>query len=337
MLDSIQLSFYLIEMDIPLHTLTIEQLKLLADPRRMQILRQLMAGPDTLTGLAQTIGQSPAWVQHHVKTLESAGLVELDEVRQTGKIREKFYRAQARVILLQEIVLPESRHPTIVFFGSHDLALEMISGHIADHLTLLSLPVGSLDGLANLRQGLCQLSGAHLLDASGEYNTPFIRRFFPDRPMRVITLAHRTQGLMLSRGNPMGVEDLSDLERAGLRFINRNPGSGTRLWLDQELRRLGILPETIRGYEQTVSTHTACAQAIHRGTADTALGLQAASQQFGLDFIPLFEERYDLVLPREQENALTPLIDHLQSAAFRQSTSKLIGYTTTHSGEHIPV
>ncbi|MBN1453366.1 MAG: ArsR family transcriptional regulator [Anaerolineales bacterium] len=312
-----------------------EQIKLLSDSRRLQILRLLMASPASLTQLAKTLHQSPAWVRHHILALESANLIELSEVRITGKVTEKFYRAKAGAFLLQELILPEGGKPAIVFSGSHDLALEKISAQIADHLTLLTLPVGSLDGLVNLRQGLCQISGAHLLDKSGEYNAPFVRHLFPDRAMDMVTLAYRTQGLMLTPGNSKGVRGASDLNQAGLRFINRNPGSGTRLWLDGELERLGIPPETIDGYQRVVNTHTECARAIASGEADVALGLQASARQYNLDFIPLFEERYDLVLPREQEDILAPLLEHIQTAAFRRDLNTLTGYNTSHSGEQI--
>jgi putative molybdopterin biosynthesis protein len=312
-----------------------EQIKLLSDSRRLQILRLLMAEATTLTQLAKMLNQSPAWVRHHILALESANLIELAEVRTSGKVTEKFYRAKAGAFLLQELILPEGGQPTVVFSGSHDLALEKISEQIADHLTLLTLPVGSLDGLVNLRQGLCQISGAHLLDKSGEYNAPFVRHLFPDRSMDMVTLAYRTQGLIVAAGNPKGVRSASDLAQSGLRFINRNPGSGTRLWLDGELERLGILPESIDGYETIVNTHTECARAIASGQADAALGLQTSALQFNLDFIPLFEERYDLVLPQEQENVLAPLLDYIQTSTFRQETSTLSGYTTTHSGEQI--
>ena len=312
-----------------------EQIKLLSDSRRLHILRLLMASQASLTQLARALGQSPAWVRHHILALESANLIELAEVRITGKITEKFYRARAGAFLLQELILPEGGKPAVVFSGSHDLALEMISEQIADHLTLLTLPVGSLDGLVNLRQGLCQISGAHLLDKSGEYNAPFVRHLFPDRSMDLVTLAYRTQGLLLAPGNPKGVRSAADLAQAGLRFINRNPGSGTRLWLDGELAKLGISPEMVEGYEHVVNTHTECARAIANGQADAALGLQASALQFNLDFIPLFEERYDFVLPCEQEDSLAPLLEHIQTAAFRRQVASLTGYNTTHSGEQI--
>jgi len=197
------------------------------------------------------------------------------------------------------------------------------------------MPVGSLDGLVNLRQGLCQISGSHLLDASGEYNTPFVRHLFPDRDVEVITLAYRTQGLMLASENPKSIKKISDIAKPNIRFVNRNAGSGTRLWFDVEIRRLKIPPEKINGYDEVVKTHSDAASAVQSGRADAALGLQAAAHQHGLDFIPLFEERYDLVLPRENEKTLSPLLDYLQTANFRTELNVLTGYNSAHSGEQI--
>ncbi|MCQ3937430.1 MAG: hypothetical protein DPW18_10345 [Chloroflexi bacterium] len=312
-----------------------DKIKLLADSRRMDILRLLMASPATLTLLARTLKQSPAWVRHHILALESAGLVEMSETRRTGKVTEKFYHAKGDAFLLQEIILPKSRHPSVIFSGSHDLALEEIADRLAKHLNLLSLPVGSLDGLVNLRQGLCQISGSHLLDENGEYNTPFVKHFFPDRKVEIVTLAHRTQGLILAAGNKKGIKKLADLARSEVRFVNRNPGSGTRLWLDAELRRQNIPAGHINGYDKSVKTHSEAAALIETGKADASLGLQAAAHRHGLDFIPLFEERYDLVLPREQEKILNPLLDFIQSADFRVMLGSLTGYNARHSGEQV--
>jgi putative molybdopterin biosynthesis protein len=312
-----------------------DKIKQLADPRRMDILRLLMASPATLTHLARTLKQSPAWVRHHILTLLSADLVEVAEIRKTGKVTEKYYRAKAGAFLLQEIVLPKSRKPALIFSGSHDLAIEGIAEHLSKHVTLLSLPVGSLDGLVNLRQGLCQISGSHLLDDSGEYNTPFVRHLFPDRDVELVTLAYRTQGLLLAPGNPKEIKKISDLARPNIKIVNRNAGSGTRLWLDRELKHLGIPIDKVRGYENVVKTHSEAASAIESGKADAGLGLQAAAHQHDLDFIPLFEERYDLVLPREQEETLNPILDYIQTADFRHALDSLTGYNTTHSGEQI--
>ena len=310
-------------------------IKLLADSRRMDILRILMASPATLTSLARTLKQSPAWIRHHILALESAGLVKVSEIRKTGRVTEKFYRAKSDALLLQEMILPKTKKPALIFSGSHDLGLEAIADHLEKHVTLLSMPVGSLDGLVNLRQGLCQISGSHLLDESGEYNTPFVRHLFPDRDVEIVTLAHRTQGLMFVNGNPKEVRKITDIAKPGVRFVNRNPGSGTRLWLDEELRKLKIPVEKINGYNKAVKTHTEAAGLISANEADAALGLQAAAHQHGLDFIPLFEERYDLVLPRENEKTLLPLLDYLQTATFRTELNALTGYNSTHSGEQI--
>jgi putative molybdopterin biosynthesis protein len=314
---------------------TFDQIKLLADSRRMAILRLLMASPSTLTQLAHILGQSPAWIRHHIKLLESANLVEIAEIRTTGTVTEKYYRAKAGALLLQELILPKGKKPAVIFSGSHDLALELAASSLSKFANVLSLPVGSLDGLVNLRQGLCHLSGAHLLDENGEYNTPYIRRFFPDRDMKVITLANRTQGLMFQARNPKKITKVSDLANSSIRFVNRNPGSGTRLWLDNELKRVGIPSDAIRGYDRVVNTHSEAAALIANGKADAALGLQAAAGQHSLGFIPLFEERYDLILPREQQKPLAPLLDYLQTGDFRRETASLTGYATTHSGEQI--
>ena len=313
-----------------------DKLKLLADTRRMDILRLLMAAPATLTHLARNLKRSPAWIRHHLLTLESADLVEVSEIRKTGKVTEKYYRAKADALFLQEVILPKTKKPAVIFSGSHDLAIEGIAEHLEKHVTLLSLPVGSLDGLVNLRQGLCQISGSHLLDETGEYNTPFIRHLFPDRSMEVITLAYRTQGLMLARGNPKGIKQVADIARPNIRFVNRNPGSGTRLWFDAELKKLKIPTDKINGYDKVLKTHTEAAALISTNKADAALGLQAAAHQHGLDFIPLFEERYDLVLPRENQKTLMPVLDYIQTAGFRNSLAALTGYNSAHSGEQIP-
>lgn len=319
----------------PLHGF--EQLKLLADANRMSILRLLMAEQATLTQLGAVLGESPAWVRHHVKILESAGLVQMIEVRVTAGITEKYYKARASALLLQELILPKTGKPIIIFSGSHDTAIEHIANQLTKHVSILTLPVGSLDGLVNLRQGLCHVAGSHLLDQGGEYNTPFVRHLFPDRPVELVTLAYRTQGLIVKAGNPKGITSLADLARQDVSFINRNPGSGTRLWLEKELTRIHLPFDLILGYQKFVSTHSDSARAVQSGVADAAIGIQAAAWEAQLDFIPLFEERYDLVFQNEQTQLVGPLIDHLQTASFRRELNSLTGYNTTHSGEQIPI
>lgn len=310
------------------------QLRLLADPRRMRILRLLMSGPATLTQLAAVLRHSPARVRHHLLALEKAGLVEPAGSRLENGHLMKFYRARAQAFLLQKMVLPQGRKPVLLFAGSDEPALDLVAAHLEKHLSLLRLPVGSLDGLIHLRQGLCHLSGSHLVDESGEYNTPFLRHLFPDRRIGLVTLLQRTQGWMLAPGNPKGLRGAEDLARPGIRLANRNAGSGTRLWIDRELRRLGIDSARVGGYGREFSTHEEAAAQVRMGAADLSLGLQSAAQAQGLDFTPLFEERYDLVYPSGDESAVR-ILDYIQTKAFRLSLARRIGYNPARTGQQI--
>ncbi|MGB9669351.1 MAG: substrate-binding domain-containing protein, partial [Anaerolineales bacterium] len=234
----------------------LEAIKALSDDHRTILLRQLMAKPATLTQLADWLGHSPAWIRHHLLVLQNAGLVKQVEIRKRGRVTEKFYRANAAAYLIQQWVLPKSDRPMLIFCGSHDLALERLAELVSKHLQLIVLAVGSLNGLINLRQGVCQVAGTHIFDShSGEYNIPTLQTLFPDRSLRVITLAKRVQGLMVAAGNPKGVRGVEDLIRTDIRIVNRNEGSGTRLWFDAELKRLGIAPPNISGYDRQLYTH----------------------------------------------------------------------------------
>jgi len=311
------------------------QIKLLSDARRVAILRLLMTSPATLSQLALTLKQSPAWVRHHILALRSADLIEMVEIRKTGRVTEKYYQAKAGAFLLQQLVVPKTKKPALVFSGSNDLALESIAHHLGKHFHLLNFPIGSLDGLVYLRQGLCQFSGSHILDENGEYNASTVRHLFPDREVEMVTLAYRIQGLIVRPGNPKSFKRIQDIARSGMRFVNRNPGSGTRLWFDAELKRLKMDTKQIKGYDQIAKTHSESAAMIEQDLADVTLGLQAAAHQHHLDFIPLYEERYDLVVPHENEEFISPLLDYLQTAAFRNELNSLTGYNSAHSGEQI--
>jgi molybdate-binding protein/DNA-binding HxlR family transcriptional regulator len=317
------------------HLRSLEKIKVLADPRRLAVLRLLMRRPATLTQLAAQMSRSPAWIRHHIMTLESAGLVSLESVRTTGRITEKYYTPVASGLLLEELILPVVQPPIRVFCGSHDMALQDAAERLGPRQQILAMYTGSLNGLVYLRQGVCHVVGAHLLDTNGEYNTPYVRHFFPDRSVTLLTLAYRTQGLMTAPGNPESIQGVQDLVRPGVRFVNRNAGSGTRIHLDRELHAAGVPSSSIRGYEVEVNTHTEAARRIQNGVADAAIGLEAAAYQHGLNFLPWFDERYDLILLHESEDDLLPLLDYVQSAEYRQRTSSLAGYSTAHSGEQI--
>jgi putative molybdopterin biosynthesis protein len=317
-----------------------DQLKTVADSQRLALLRRLMAGPASLTELGQHFGETPAHLRHHLKALEEVGLVALDSTRPVRGFIEKRYRATAEAYLIRLAILPEvpPRRQAIVL-GSNDSAARVLAESLSRpgaRVQVQVLALDSLNGLISLQQGLCHLAGCHLLDAaSGEYNTAYISRLFPGQTMAVVRLAQRAVGFMVKAGNPLRLRALPDLLRPDVRFVNRERGSGTRLWLDAALRQAGLPASAIRGYGTELSTHAAVAQAVRRGSADVGLGIAAvAEQQIGLDFVPLFEEPYDLVLPKESlaEPAYQALFDHLCSADFRRSITGLTGYDANASG-----
>ncbi len=323
---------------------TIEKVKAMADARRLPILQKLMAGPATVSQLGRAFGRHPAWIRHHVKQLEEVGLVRLASERPVRGFTEKYYQAVASAFAINFMVMPAmSEEQTVVALGSHDLALDLLSRRLHKDRSvpdMLSFALGSLDGLIALQQGIGHLAGSHLLDAeSNEFNRPYVRHLFPGRQMVLITLAHRQQGLIVAPGNPLEIREIADLSRAGVRLVNRNRGSGTRLWLDQQLRRRAIPTEALRGYDHEVSTHTEVAEAVQSGRADAGVGLLAAARMFGLEFIPLFQERYDLVIPQEHYESplLRPLLDLVQDGRFRHEVEGLGGYEVSHTGDEMRI
>ncbi len=227
----------------------------------------------------------------------------------------------------------------LAFAGSHDLALEALwaQARRADPGLALSVSyVGSLDGLLALLHGEALLAGAHILDeASGEYNLPILQRLFVGQPLRVVTLAEREQGLIVGPGNPLGISRLEDLARPGVRFSNRQLGSGTRTLLDYHLRRAQVDPQDIAGYGTTAPTHMAVAAAVAEGRADAGLGLVAAARAYGLGFVPLARERYDLVVPEAARDCaqVSLLLGIMARPEFRAMVEELGGYDTSQTGE----
>ncbi|CAM3308042.1 molybdopterin biosynthesis protein [Kibdelosporangium persicum] len=230
---------------------------------------------------------------------------------------------------------------TIVAIGSHDLVLDLAASALraADPLiTLASSNVGSLGGLVALRDGLCHIAGSHLLDpATGEYTLPYVDRLLDGSGIAVIRLVHRDQGLLVAPGNPLGLKGIDDLTRPGLRYVNRQRGAGTRALLDYELSRREIDPSTIPGYSREEHTHLAVAAAVSAGRADTGMGILAAARAFNLDFVPVAQEPYDLVLRADDLSGdlLAPLWDLLASPDFRAQVEALGGYSCAETGQRI--
>ncbi len=227
---------------------------------------------------------------------------------------------------------------TLVIVGSHDVTLDILGDHIrrrAPEVLVSASNVGSLAGLIAIREGRCHLGGTHLLDAqTGEYNVSDVKRHLRGRRVRLVTLAHREQGLMVGPGNPESISGLADLARDGIVFVNRQAGSGTRVLLDFHLGTLGIDPARIQGYDQEEYTHMAVAVQVLSGGAHAGLGIRAAANALGLDFVPVATERYDLCIPVDflDDPRIRALLETLGSERFRKAVTELGGYDVTDMG-----
>lgn len=228
---------------------------------------------------------------------------------------------------------------TIVILGSHDLTIDLIAQFLSTRsLHLASANLGSLGGLIALRREEAHLAGSHLLDPeSGEYNLRYIREYLPGIAVVVLALVHRQQGLILPPGNPKNIQGLEDFAREEISFVNRQRGAGTRILLDYHLKQLGISAEQIHGYEREEYTHMTVSAAVASGRVDCGLGIHAAAYSLGLDFLPLFQERYDLVIPKEhyESSLLQPLLEILHESEFRDAVRALPGYDISLMGVEI--
>jgi putative molybdopterin biosynthesis protein len=227
---------------------------------------------------------------------------------------------------------------TVVAIGSHDLALDLLSNALARRspgASLASANVGSLGGLLALARAEAHLAGTHLLDEqTGAYNVSYIQRHLAGQSVVLVHLAGRVQGLIVPPGNPRGLSGLVDLVNPEVLFVNRQRGSGTRVLLDYELKKLGVQPDQVRGYDREEYTHLAVAADVASGAADVGLGILAAARALGLDFVPLFNEQYQLVIPREhyESDLLAPLLEIIRGPEFRAEVDGLGGYDVTDMG-----
>lgn len=254
-----------------------------------------------------------------------------------GEIEQSFRLALDRWRVTEQTPAPPTES-VVRFCGSHDLAIDWLASVFPQAVPGYSLQVsfgGSLAGLIALAEGKADLAGSHLWDAeSGQYNAPYVLRLLPGRRVALVTLAHRRLGLVLPPGNPDNLQTVADLARPGVRFVNRQAGSGTRVWLDASLHQAGIDPVAINGYAQIAFTHSEVARRIAEKQATAGLALEAAARLYGLSFVLLTQERYDLVIPAEQmETApLRSLLAWLSQPETRRAIAHLGGYDTLRTG-----
>ena len=233
---------------------------------------------------------------------------------------------------------------TLVIIGSHDNTLDLLGDQIRQEnfdVNISSSHVGSMGGLMAIKKGGCHMAGAHLLDpVDGSYNFSYVKKYLPDHRVKIVNLVMREQGLIVPRGNPKNIQSIKDLKigdlKTGkLRFINRQPGSGTRILFDYKLKQLGVAPGDILGYENDEYTHMSVAVAVLSGRADAGLGIKAAANALGLDFIPIITESYDLIIPERffESPKVQILLDTIGTDEFKARVLALGGYGVEKTGQ----
>ena len=241
-------------------------------------------------------------------------------------------------------VSPQGENPLVkrdsLVICGQDVILDILTRHIertTPNTRFLRNYVGSIDGLISLYRGTADAVTAHLWDSDSDtYNTPYVRRLLPGHHTIVINLVYRTAGLYVAKGNPKNITDWKDLTRSNVRFVNRERGSGARVLLDEKLRILNIDYSIIAGYTHEEMSHFAVASVVARGEADVGLGIEKAALQIKeLDFIPLQQERYDLII--RKDDATKPefqaLLSAIRSKAFKTEIQGMGGYDLRHTGE----
>ena len=227
---------------------------------------------------------------------------------------------------------------TLVAIGSHDPLLDEVSDLLKrtfPDVYMSSSHVGSMGGIMAVRRGETHAAGVHLLDeATGTYNTAFIKKYFPNGGVRLVECVQRSQGLMLPKGNPKGIYTIEDLAREGVSYVNRQKGSGTRILCDYLCKNAGLDTSKIYGYDREEFTHTSVATLIAAGSADAGMGIYSAAKLYYLDFVHICDEQYDLLIPDSawELDAVQKLLEVLKSNAFKEKLLELGGYGIHNPG-----
>ena len=232
----------------------------------------------------------------------------------------------------------EELEHTLVMMGSHDPLLDEVADLLHQshpELYMSSTHVGSMGGIMALRRGEAHGAGCHLLnEADGSYNTAYLEKYFPNGGVYQVECVGRTQGLMVAKGNPLNIKGFGDIARPGLRYVNRQKGSGTRILADYLCRKEGVDQATVYGYDREELTHTSVAAQIAAGTADAGMGILSAARLYDLEFLPVCVEQYDLLIPdfAWDTSVVKALLEVLAGPAFRARLEKLGGYTMDRPG-----
>ncbi|OEG00041.1 molybdopterin biosynthesis protein [Vulcanibacillus modesticaldus] len=227
----------------------------------------------------------------------------------------------------------------ILFAGSHDLTIDLLNSvlkRIESSFGIKSSNIGSLAGILAIGKGENHVAGINLLDEkTGEYNISFVKQHLRDESIVLINLAYRQQGWIVQKGNPKNIKTIEDLKNTDIRYINRQFGAGTRVLFDYLLKRANMLPDDIYGYEREDYSHLSLAAAIKGESADVGLGILSAAQVMGLEFIPVVEERFDLVMTKQfyESDAGQTLLKAINSKDFKSQVEAMGGYSCRDTGK----
>lgn len=226
------------------------------------------------------------------------------------------------------LLTPEKEDQPDLIISGQDVVLDILANYLQQEgVRVARTYLNSFEGLLSLYQDNIHVAACHLFDGF-DYNSSFVRSLMPGIPSVLINVSYRTQGFYVQKGNPKNIKGWSALLRQDISLLNRRVGSSARILLDVQLKRLGIPAANVKGYDKIMKSHLTMAAAIAAGEADLAIGTERISRQIeNLDFIPLLEERFDLVIKKEmmETQAVQKLRKVLNDPAFRKEIAHFSG------------
>lgn len=325
----------------------------------LHLARELEVAVDELFSLSSTAPNSPESVTAEVLSAAAPSKGQPVRICQIGAkwvsvpvpntpyfmpeadgVIKKTSRTNGRVDLM--VFAKEEAAQRRLLLAGCDPASSLLSNMVArtSSVEIVSAAASSKLALTWLKEGKVHVAGSHLEDPkSGEFNVPYIREKFPDEEILVVTFARWEEGLVVASGNPKGIRGAEDLARRGIRFVNREPGSGSRALLDKLLVKADVPSARVHGYNRVAYGHLPVAYQVVSGEADACIATRSAAQTFGLDFVPLHSARYDLVMRKRTADlpSVKAFLDVLQRATLRRKLEVLAGYDTSQTGALVTV